>query len=115
MQHIDRWLTGQQQYSLDHIPALFVATKSDLDLAQQRHEVQPDVYCRRLGLSAPMAVSARSGQSPSPCGWTKVASGADDGGPLTNLWTAVTRVALNPYVILQEMLRIRIIESATPG
>lgn len=68
----------QQQYSLDHIPAIFVATKSDLDLAQQRHEVQPDVYCRRLGLQAPMAVSARL-------------------GPLTNLWVAVTRVALNPY------------------
>src|SRR6266702_2773349 len=26
---------GKQQYSLDHIPILFVATKSDLDLAQQ--------------------------------------------------------------------------------
>ena len=26
---------NQQQYSLDHIPTLFVATKSDLDLAQQ--------------------------------------------------------------------------------
>ena len=25
----------QRQYSLDHIPTLFVATKSDLDLAQQ--------------------------------------------------------------------------------
>lgn len=25
----------QQQYSLDHIPAIFVATKSDLDLAMQ--------------------------------------------------------------------------------
>ncbi|ORX38936.1 P-loop containing nucleoside triphosphate hydrolase protein [Kockovaella imperatae] len=67
----------RQQYSLDHIPAIFVATKSDLDLAQQRHEVQPDVYCRRLGLPAPMAVSAR-------------------GGPMSNLWVAVTRVALNP-------------------
>ncbi|KAK4686292.1 phosphatidylglycerol phospholipase C, partial [Tremellales sp. Uapishka_1] len=67
----------RQQYSLDHIPAIFVATKSDLDLAQQRHEVQPDVYCRRLGIPAPMAVSAKS-------------------GPMTNLWIAVTRVALNP-------------------
>lgn len=67
----------QQQYSLDHIPAMFVATKSDLDLAQQRHEVQPDVYCRRLGLPAPMAVSARLGNP-------------------TVLWTGVTRVALNP-------------------
>lgn len=26
---------AQQQYSLDHIPTLFVATKSDLDLALQ--------------------------------------------------------------------------------
>ena len=26
---------NQQQYNLDHIPTLFVATKSDLDLAQQ--------------------------------------------------------------------------------
>lgn len=52
----------QQQYSLDQIPTLFVATKSDLDLALQRHEVQPDVYCRRLGLQVPVAVSAKIGQ-----------------------------------------------------
>ncbi|CAK9786796.1 uncharacterized protein COLE_02623 [Cutaneotrichosporon oleaginosum] len=68
----------RQQYSLDHIPSIFVATKSDLDLAQQRHEVQPDVYCRRLGLPAPLAVSAL-------------------GGSLPNLWVAITRVALNPW------------------
>ncbi|ETW81671.1 hypothetical protein HETIRDRAFT_36706 [Heterobasidion irregulare TC 32-1] len=52
----------RQQYSLDHIPTLFVATKSDLDLAQQRHEVQPDVYCRRLSLQVPVAVSVKTGQ-----------------------------------------------------
>ncbi|CAL1712907.1 unnamed protein product [Somion occarium] len=73
----------RQQYSLDHIPTLFVATKSDLDLAQQvcvgllkhddlhvheltsvlqRHEVQPDVYCRKLGLAVPVAVSVKTGQ-----------------------------------------------------
>jgi Ras family protein T1 len=67
----------RQQYSLDHIPSIFVATKSDLDLAQQRHEVQPDVYCRRLGLPAPLAVSAVSVGLP-------------------NLWVAITRVALSP-------------------
>jgi Ras family protein T1 len=67
----------RQQYSLDNIPSIFVATKSDLDLAQQRHEVQPDVYCRRLGLPAPLSVSAAS-------------------GPLPNLWVAITRVGLNP-------------------
>ncbi|KAF9533224.1 P-loop containing nucleoside triphosphate hydrolase protein [Crepidotus variabilis] len=53
----------RQQYSLDHIPTLFVATKSDLDLALQRHEVQPDVYCRRLGLQVPVAVSVKAGQT----------------------------------------------------
>ncbi|KAJ3715456.1 P-loop containing nucleoside triphosphate hydrolase protein [Lentinula raphanica] len=53
----------RQQYSLDHIPTLFVATKSDLDLAQQRHEVQPDVYCRRLGLQVPVAVSVKTDQT----------------------------------------------------
>ncbi|KAJ3532773.1 hypothetical protein NM688_g7374 [Phlebia brevispora] len=51
----------RQQYSLDHIPTLFVATKADLDLALQRHEVQPDVYCRRLGLQVPLAVSVKNG------------------------------------------------------
>ncbi|KAG8826742.1 ERMES complex Ca(2+)-binding regulatory GTPase gem1 [Serendipita sp. 401] len=53
----------RQQYSLDHIPSLFVATKADLDLAQQRHEVQPDVYCRRLSLQVPVAVSVKTSQT----------------------------------------------------
>ncbi|KAI0689049.1 mitochondrial Rho 1 [Cytidiella melzeri] len=52
----------RQQYNLDHIPTLFVATKSDLDLALQRHEVQPDVYCRRLQLQVPVAVSVKTDQ-----------------------------------------------------
>ena len=75
---VDDLIEGdQQQYNLDHIPTLFVATKSDLDLAQQvsdqaeksplltddqRHEVQPDVYCRRLGLQVPVAVSVKKNQ-----------------------------------------------------
>ncbi|GHJ86426.1 hypothetical protein NliqN6_2828 [Naganishia liquefaciens] len=71
----------RQQYSLDHIPSVFVATKSDLDLAQQRHEVQPDVYARRLGLPVPMSVSIKL-------------------GPVPNLWTTVTRVALEPTTAL---------------
>lgn len=53
----------RQQYSLDHIPAVFVATKSDLDLAMQRHEVQPDVYCERLNLAVPFAVSVKAGET----------------------------------------------------
>ncbi|KAL8284241.1 hypothetical protein RQP46_004990 [Phenoliferia psychrophenolica] len=53
----------RQQYRLDDIPSLFVATKSDLDLAQQRHEVQPDTYCRKLSLQVPVAVSMKTGQT----------------------------------------------------
>lgn len=67
----------REQYSLDHIPSVFVATKADLDLTQQRYEVQPDVYARKLGLPVPMSVSVRL-------------------GPVPNLWTTITRVALDP-------------------
>ncbi|KAG6857141.1 hypothetical protein H0H87_008711 [Tephrocybe sp. NHM501043] len=68
----------RQQYSLDHIPTLFVATKSDLDLALQRHEVQPDVYCRRLGLQVPVAVSVKTGQT-------------------ADVFHAICDVAMNPH------------------
>ncbi|GJJ13272.1 ERMES complex Ca(2+)-binding regulatory GTPasegem1 [Clathrus columnatus] len=67
----------RQQYNLDHIPTLFVATKSDLDLAQQRHEVQPDVYCRRLSLQVPVAVSVKTGQ-------------------LADVFNAMCQIAINP-------------------
>ncbi|UZJ57337.1 hypothetical protein CBS101457_006657 [Exobasidium rhododendri] len=44
----------RQQYPLlVNRPSLFLATKSDLDLVQQRHEVQPEIYCSKLGLSIP--------------------------------------------------------------
>lgn len=52
----------RQQYKLDDVPSLFVATKSDLDLCQQRHEVQPEVYCKKLQLRKPLAVSMRQRQ-----------------------------------------------------
>ncbi|KAL9711007.1 ERMES complex Ca(2+)-binding regulatory GTPase gem1 [Leucoagaricus gongylophorus] len=67
----------RQQYSLDHIPTLFVATKSDLDLALQRHEVQPDVYCRRLGLQVPVSVSVKDGQ-------------------MADVFHTICRIAMNP-------------------
>ncbi|GLB38404.1 hypothetical protein LshimejAT787_0502690 [Lyophyllum shimeji] len=71
----------RQQYSLDHIPTLFVATKSDLDLALQRHEVQPDVYCRRLGLQVPVAVSVKSGQT-------------------ADVFHAICDIAMNPHTAI---------------
>lgn len=45
---------------MENIPCVFIATKSDLDLVPQRFECQPDVYCRRLGLPAPVSVSLKN-------------------------------------------------------
>lgn len=54
----------RQQYPLLHqLPSLFVATKSDLDLVQQRHEVQPEVYCSKLGLRIPSSFVDGSGSA----------------------------------------------------
>ncbi|BGP43676.1 ERMES complex Ca(2+)-binding regulatory GTPase gem1 [Rhodotorula kratochvilovae] len=71
----------RQQYKLDDIPTLFVATKSDLDLAQQRHEVQPDTYCRKLSLRVPLAVSVKRGE-------------------LADLYHAIVRIAIHPLSAL---------------
>lgn len=81
----------RQQYSLlQSMPSLFVATKADLDLAQQRHEVQPDAYCRKLGLkipglgAGPLNISVRDGQMAELynliCGIAVDAKGAIQGG-----------------------------------
>ncbi|GAA5830167.1 hypothetical protein JCM11251_006904 [Rhodosporidiobolus azoricus] len=71
----------RQQYKLDDVPSLFVATKSDLDLAQQRHEVQPDTYCRKLSVRVPLAVSVRRGE-------------------LADLFHTVVRIAIHPLSAL---------------
>lgn len=89
----------QQQYKLDDIPTIFVATKSDLDLAQQvrprspflslfaltwsspqRHEVQPDTYCRKLSLRVPLALSVKRGE-------------------LADLYHTIVRIAIHPCVL----------------
>ncbi|CAG8484180.1 4298_t:CDS:10 [Ambispora leptoticha] len=62
---------------LENMPTVFVATKSDCDLVQQRHEVQPDVYCRTLGLSVPISVSVRLQQ-------------------IADLWILMTGYAMSP-------------------
>lgn len=43
----------------------------------QRHEVQPDVYCRRLNLRVPVAVSVKDGQ-------------------LADVYNVICGIALNP-------------------
>ena len=48
-------------------------------LELQRHEVQPDVYCRRLGLQVPVAVSVKTGQ-------------------MADVFHAICSIAISPYV-----------------
>ncbi|SRR6267378_7716378 len=50
-----------------------------LCLRNQRHEVQPDVYCRRLNLQVPVAVSVKTGQ-------------------IADVFHAICSVAMHPYV-----------------
>ncbi|KAJ1857620.1 ERMES complex Ca(2+)-binding regulatory GTPase gem1 [Coemansia sp. RSA 1822] len=52
----------RRNYSLDSLPMMFVATKSDLDYVEQRCDAPPDIYCRELLLNAPVHVSAKHGQ-----------------------------------------------------
>ncbi|KAJ1784120.1 ERMES complex Ca(2+)-binding regulatory GTPase gem1, partial [Coemansia sp. RSA 1938] len=52
----------RRNYSLDSLPTMFVATKSDLDYVEQRCDVPPDIYCRELMLNAPVHVSAKDMQ-----------------------------------------------------
>jgi Ras family protein T1 len=97
----------RQKYpALAGLPSLFVATKADLDLAQQRHEVQPDVYCRKLGLGrfSPMHVSVLEGMPSSAASdelATSTAANGDVGiagrrGGLTELYAVTCLIAQDP-------------------
>ncbi|PWN19851.1 P-loop containing nucleoside triphosphate hydrolase protein [Microstroma glucosiphilum] len=102
----------RQKYpALAGLPSLFVATKADLDLAQQRHEVQPDVYCRKLGLGrfSPMHVSVLEGipSTVSGTGGDDLVSGVGSAangdvgiagrrGGLTELYSVTCLIAQDP-------------------
>lgn len=66
---------------LTRIPGILVASKSDLDRVSQRYEVQPDVYCRQLGIPPPLFVSAKDGM-------------------LADLFPALVAAAMNPAIAL---------------
>ncbi|KAI9207509.1 P-loop containing nucleoside triphosphate hydrolase protein [Polychytrium aggregatum] len=53
----------RSKFQVDHLPCIFVATKSDCDLVPQRYEIQPDVYCRNLKLPVPISVSLKHGMT----------------------------------------------------
>ncbi|KAI9137023.1 EF hand associated-domain-containing protein [Paraphysoderma sedebokerense] len=66
-----------KQYDPTHLPCVFVATKSDLDLVQQRYETPPDIFCRNLGLDKPIHICVKSGIT-------------------ADLYNVLTAVAMNP-------------------
>ncbi|CAJ0823011.1 13734_t:CDS:10, partial [Entrophospora sp. SA101] len=65
---------------VNHFPTVFVATKSDVELVQQRNEIQPDVYCRSLGLAPPINVSVKKHYQ------------------VADLWNLLAGVAINPTI-----------------
>ncbi|KAI8968398.1 EF hand associated-domain-containing protein [Mycotypha africana] len=69
----------RESYRISHIPAVLVATKCELDLVTQRYEVQPDIYCRNLGLAVPLSVSVKENQ-------------------MADLYHILTGVAMNPAI-----------------
>lgn len=71
----------RQQYPhLLQLPSLFLATKADLDLVQQRHEVQPEVYCSKLGLRIPPSSGSSAGSSGLGMGDLSISSGLGGAG-----------------------------------
>ncbi|KAJ3408620.1 ERMES complex Ca(2+)-binding regulatory GTPase gem1 [Chytridiales sp. JEL 0842] len=49
----------RNRFDVGNIPCIFVSTKSDQDLVPQRYELQPDAFCRNLGLLVPISVSVK--------------------------------------------------------
>lgn len=84
----------RQQYPLlVNLPSLFLATKSDLDLVQQRHEVQPEVYCSKLGLRIPGAILSSSSFESSNSGPIHVSVKMDQ---LADVFAIVCEIAQDP-------------------
>ena len=79
----------QTRYELDHIPIVFIATKTDLDLVAQKYVTQPDTFCRNLGLQVPISVSFKMGEK-------------------ANLFQKLIEICINPYLKLTR-------SGATPG
>jgi Ras family protein T1 len=73
--------TLREKFKLDHLPIVYIATKSDLDLVAQRHLVQPDQYCRSLGLSVPTSVSMKTNMN-------------------VDLFNMLIEICINPYIFL---------------
>jgi len=39
---------------------VYISTKNDCTVVEQRYEEQPDKYCRNLGLSVPISTSLKT-------------------------------------------------------
>lgn len=85
-QHFSSGAASRSSNSLVNLPCLFVATKTDQDLAQQRHEVQPDVYCKKLGL-----------ERHSPFNVTTLTQGGSSTNNVHDLYALVVQIAQDPW------------------
>jgi len=72
---------------------LFIATKADLDLAQQRHEVQPDIYCQKLGLNIPSLSTTNSTGSNNFSGPISISIKYNQ---TADLYSVICSIALDP-------------------
>ncbi|KAI9489577.1 EF hand associated-domain-containing protein [Zychaea mexicana] len=85
----------REKNKIDNVPTVFVATKCELDLVTQRYEVQPDVYCRNLGLAVPLSVSVKQHQ-------------------MADLYHILTGIAMNPTIATPGSLKDKKQESWFP-
>ncbi|KAJ3123999.1 ERMES complex Ca(2+)-binding regulatory GTPase gem1 [Physocladia obscura] len=69
----------RSRFNLGTIPCVFIATKSDQDLVPQKHDIQPDAYCRQEGLIVPVSVSVKD-------------------NVMADVFHRIVEVAMEPYV-----------------
>jgi len=55
-------LATKYRQEISSIPCCFVANKSDLDLVEQKYDVQPEEFCKQLGIVAPISYSSKQTQ-----------------------------------------------------
>jgi len=55
-------LMSEYRHDISSIPCCIVATKRDLDLAEQKYEVRPEEFCKQLVIPTPVFVSIKDAQ-----------------------------------------------------
>eukprot|EP01135_Chromosphaera_perkinsii_P008697 Nk52_evm30s1444 gene=Nk52_evmTU30s1444 len=61
------------------MPCLFIATKNDLPVCEQKFSHQPEEFCKELDLPAPASVSVKTGN-------------------MSDLFSSISNIAMNPHL-----------------